>query len=117
MFQIDLTARSPIYEQVYNKIVELIAKGILKEHEQLPSVRTMAKELGVNPNTIQKAFQELERDGLIYPLTGRGNFIAPIDTSQVTAKALAKYKEATKEAIQIGIDKKQLIQIVEELGI
>lgn len=57
MFDLDLQSRTPIYEQLYKKTVELIIKGVLKENEQLPSVRSLAKDLSVNPNTVSKAYQ------------------------------------------------------------
>jgi len=66
MFDIDLQSRIPIYEQLYKKIVELIMKKELNSNDKLPSVRELAKELGVNPNTVSKAFQMLERDKIIY---------------------------------------------------
>ena len=56
MFDLDLQSRTPIYEQLYKKTIELIIKGVLKENEQLPSVRSLAKEIGVNPNTVAKAY-------------------------------------------------------------
>ena len=73
MFDIDLQSRIPIYEQLYKKIVELIMKKELNSNDKLPSVRELAKELGVNPNTVSKAFQMLERDKIIYSLAGRGS--------------------------------------------
>ena len=75
MFDLDLQSRTPIYEQLYKKTIELIIKGVLKENEQLPSVRSLAKEIGVNPNTVAKAYQELERNKIIYSVSGRGSFI------------------------------------------
>ena len=78
MFDLDLQSRTPIYEQLYKKTIELIIKGVLKENEQLPSVRSLAKEIGVNPNTVAKAYQELERNKIIYSVSGRGSFIAKI---------------------------------------
>ena len=75
MFAIDLRERTPIYEQLYKRITELVIKGELKQDDKLPRVRELAKELGVNPNTVAKAFQMLERDKVIYSLQGRGSFI------------------------------------------
>ena len=71
MFDLDLQSRTPIYEQLYKKTIELIIKGVLKENDQLPSVRSLAKEIGVNPNTVAKAYQELERNKIIYSVSGR----------------------------------------------
>lgn len=75
MICIDYKSRKPIYEQIIDNIKSLIVSGVLKRDEQLPSVRQMAQELAINPNTIQKAYTELEREGIIYSLKGRGSFV------------------------------------------
>lgn len=75
MILIDYKSRKPIYEQIIDNIKSLIVSGVLKRDEQLPSVRQMAQELAINPNTIQKAYTELEREGIIYSLKGRGSFV------------------------------------------
>ena len=72
MFELDVRSRKPIYEQLVDKLKELIMNEILKPDEQLPSVRTLAQELTINPNTIQKAYRELEAQGFIYSLKGKG---------------------------------------------
>lgn len=71
MFELDVRSRVPIYEQLVEKIKELIIKGLLKEHEQLPSVRALSNDLTINPNTIQKAYRELENQGYIYSIPGK----------------------------------------------
>ena len=76
MFTLNLQSRLPIYEQLYQNVVRLTALGVLSPGEKLPPVRTLASELGINPNTVQKAYQMLERDGLIYSLSGKGSYIA-----------------------------------------
>lgn len=76
MITIDLTDRRPIYEQLKDNVIRLAMLGVLKPEEQLPSVRTLAKQLAVNPNTVQKAYQDLEREGFIYSTPGRGSFIS-----------------------------------------
>lgn len=116
MFQIDLLSRTPIYEQLYNNIVQLILKGALKENEQLPSVRALAKELSVNPNTVQKAFQELERNHFIYTVAGRGNFVAVINREELMKKSLENIKVAVQEAIKAGVNKEEIIQFVQEMN-
>ncbi|MBR5318843.1 MAG: GntR family transcriptional regulator [Peptococcaceae bacterium] len=75
MILIDYKSRKPIYEQIIDNIKSLIVSGVLKRDEQLPSVRQMAQELAINPNTIQKAYTELEREGITYSLKGRGSFV------------------------------------------
>ena len=77
MLKLDLQSRLPIYEQLKRKIGELVLTGALKPHDQLPSVRSFARDLGINPNTVQKAYQDLERDGVIYSVSGRGSYISP----------------------------------------
>ena len=76
MFQIDLKNRKPIYEQVVDNFRRLITSGVLKPGERVPSVREMAVTLTCNPNTIQKAFRELENKGYFYTVSGQGSFIA-----------------------------------------
>ena len=115
MFQINPTSRTPIYEQLYQKIIELIMKGVLKEDDQIPSVRALAKDLGVNPNTVQKAYQELERNGIIYSLTGRGNFIAHTNQASVTKKALENFDTVTLATLKLGFSKDELITRIKEL--
>ena len=76
MLTIDLQSRQPIYEQLIYRMSELVALGALAPGEQLPSVRALARDLGINPNTVQKAYQELERRGVICSVAGKGSFIA-----------------------------------------
>lgn len=76
MIGIDLQNRKPIYEQIVERFQTMIASGILEPDSQMPSVRSLAMELSINPNTIQKAYSLLEQEGYIYPVKGRGNFVA-----------------------------------------
>lgn len=77
LIYVDLRSRTPIFEQIVNAVRDLAIRGLMKPDEHLPSVRALAAELAINPNTIQKAYGELERQGVIYSLAGRGNFISP----------------------------------------
>lgn len=115
MFDIDLQNRTPIYEQLYKKTVELIIKNVLKENDQLPSVRSLAKELGINPNTVAKAYQELERNKIIYSISGRGSFVAKTYESSVKDYILADFDEKASEALKIGISKSELTERIERL--
>ena len=101
MFQIDRFGRTPIYEQIIDQTQRLIASGILKEGDQLPSVRALSQELSVNPNTLQKAYSELERRGLCVSAPGNGRF--------VTADAVRLVGEGLKERLE------ELQKIAEEL--
>lgn len=115
MFSIDLRERTPIYEQLYKKITELVIKGELKQDDKLPSVRELAKELGVNPNTVVKAFQMLERDKVIYSLQGRGSFIAAVQTDSLKERALSGFDLAVSEALKAGLSVDELIRRIKEL--
>jgi GntR family transcriptional regulator len=108
MFDVDLQSRTPIYEQLYKRIIEHIIKGLLKENDRLPSVRSLAQELGINPNTVAKTYQELERNKIIYSLLGRGNFVAKITDSGIKNYAGADFDSAAKEALGIGFSKSEL---------
>lgn len=76
MILIDYKDRRPIYEQVVEKLSDLMVRGVLEQDSQLPSVRSLAMELSINPNTIQRAYAELERQGYIYSVKGKGSFVA-----------------------------------------
>lgn len=110
MFNIDIQSRLPIYEQLKNNIMELIIKGMLHENDQLPSVRNLAKELNINPNTIAKTYRMLEHDGIIYSATGRGSFIASVDYEKVKDYVLVNFDASVEEALKAGISKDELIK-------
>lgn len=75
MFDIDVKSRMPIYEQIIENVKRLIIQGVLLPEEKLPSVRSLAQELTINPNTIQKAYRELEREGYVISRPGKGSFV------------------------------------------
>lgn len=105
MFELDVRSRKPIYEQLTDKVKEMILHGILQTDEQLPSVRTLSQQLTVNPNTIQKAYRELEREGYIYSLQGKGSFIAPMKKEQNEIKRAEIRDELLRlmaEAVYLG---------------
>lgn len=116
MFELDVRSRKPIYEQLVDKIKELIINQVLGPDEKLPSVRTLSQELTVNPNTIQKAYRELERQGYIYSVQGKGNFVAPLEL--VDKEKLDELKEdlikLLSEAIYLGLTKRDLLHLYEE---
>lgn len=116
MFDIDLMSRVPIYEQLYRKVVELILKGVLVENDKLPSVRSLATDLSVNPNTVAKAYSLLERDGIIHSLAGRGSFIAKPDTLLAQEHMLERFDAAALEALHAGIGRDTLVQRLDSLN-
>ena len=117
MFNIDLQSRVPIYEQLRKGIAELIIKGVLKENDQLPSIRSLAKELGINPNTIAKAYQTLEHDGIIYSTMGRGSFVSPSNRQFIKDYILSDFDVCVNEALKTGITKGELIERIENNGV
>ena len=114
MYDINLQSRTPLYEQVYKKIVELVANKALKPDDKIPSVRTLAKELGVNPNTVSKAYLQLENDKIIYTLAGRGSFISNLDVGKVQEKILVKVDQALEEAYNVGVSKDKIIDRIDK---
>lgn len=115
MFSIDLTSRIPIYEQIYHKIVNLIINGTLAENDQLPSVRCLAKSTGVNPNTVSKAYQELERNGVIYSVPGRGSFVSAQNYDEFRKKVLTDFDSTVNEAFEKGISPEDLKARIDNL--
>lgn len=111
MIILDYKDTRPIYEQVVEKFKLLILKGVLKENEQMPSVRSLAVELSINPNTIQKAYAELERRGYIYTVKGKGNFIA--DNSNLLEEKKEELKKRMvilyKEGKELGMTKEEFL--------
>ena len=116
MLYIDYKSGLPIYEQVYNGILRLAALGILQPGAQLPSVRSVAADAGVNPNTVQKAYAALERDGVIVSVPGRGSFLAEQQDLMDSRKraALDGVRHAVEEAMQTGAAVEEIRAAVEE---
>lgn len=82
MIKINYRDARPIYEQVKEGFRRLILSGVLQEDEKLPSVRELAAQMAINPNTIQRAYRELEMEGVIYTVSGKGSFAAPLALAQ-----------------------------------
>lgn len=115
MLVIDKFSRKPIYEQVIEGIERDIVMGILREREQLPSIRELSALLGVNPNTIQKAFQELDRNGIIVSGQGRGCFVADQASIKIKEKLSVKITEIESIAAELaraGIEEEKLISAI-----
>ncbi len=114
MFTLDYKSRQPIYEQLYKDITRKAALGAIEKGEPLPSVRSLAQELGVNPNTVQKSYQMLERDGIICSVPGKGSFLS-FDVSAILQQqeiAVEKLDEAIQAAADCGIQKDKIISRV-----
>lgn len=118
MIQLNYRDSKPIYEQIKDGLKRLVITGAIATDEKLPSVRELASQLAINPNTIAKAFRELEQEGYIYTITGRGSFAA--DRKDISARRndelLKKFDEIVKELLFLSEDKEQLKERIETLA-
>jgi GntR family transcriptional regulator len=120
LFRIDLKNRKPIYEQVAENFKRLIIAGKLEEGTRVPSIRDMAKELGVNPNTVQKAYRELEGQKYFYTVIGQGSFISAPPEAATTAETAALYDSLgniVRELIFRGESKGEIQLYIQDLGV
>lgn len=119
MITVDTRDRKPIWEQLVDNVKELVFRGILAPDEQLPAVRTLAVELAINPNTIAKAYSELEHQGIIYTLHGRGSFVsndAAALADKKREKALKELSAAIGAAVAAGVDRSEILAMAEKIG-
>lgn len=114
MISIDVMGRTPIYEQICRAICGEIARGVLKENDKLPASRALAQQLGLNPNTVSKAYMILEREGIIYTMAGRGSFVAAQNGKALSALT-GDFEAITREALDAGISADVLIETVNRL--
>lgn len=118
MLQIDIMSRTPVYEQISSQIEKLISAGILKEGDQLPSVRSLSVDLSVNPNTIQKAYGELDVRGIIGSVPGKGCFVMPgaREKLRTIAKSrLSEIKILASELIAAGVTKEEITRVIDSI--
>ena len=117
MIQLDYRSSVPIYDQLINGIIRLKMVGAIKGGDSLPSVRALASQLGINPNTVQKAYAILEEKGIIYSVSGKGSFLSEDEKSDraVMEISLGRFKEAVEEAHKRGISREALISAIDEM--
>ena len=116
MVQVNFASRVPIYEQIVKGFINLASAGVMKSGDKLPPVRTLAAELGINPNTVAKAYRELENDGYIYSTVGRGSFLTDrLENSAQKMIALDRFAKSTNEAHMYGASRGQLIEIIDSV--
>lgn len=117
MFTIDALSRQPIYEQLISQLEQLLLIGSLKAGDRLPSVRSLSMQLSINPNTIQKAYAELDRRGILYSVPGKGCFISDNASAVLSAhkrKELGTLETLVKELALAGIEKNTILEIVNQ---
>ena len=112
MIILDYRDTRPLYEQIVDKFQMLILSGALEPNSRMPSVRSLAVELSINPNTIQRAYSELERNGFLYTVKGKGNYVAYSDSLKDVRKQeiLEKLRDLKKEALSMGMTVKELTE-------
>ncbi len=117
MLDIRLEGKAPIYEQLYNGVARLISSGRLKPDEKLPAVREVAKQFGVNPNTVQKAYAQLEQAGLIYSMPAKGSYVSPLTNAAAALRsdALKRLEAAYEDARNNGISKEEAMDIADKI--
>lgn len=116
--ELNYSDHRPIYEQIKDKTKEYIVSGAFGENERLPSVREVAAQLAINPNTIQRAYKELEAEGYIYSQKAKGYFVAPMRKGMRALRAedaSEKFRAAAEELRYLGVKKDELFDIVESV--
>ena len=118
MIQLNYRDPRPIYEQVKDGIRKLAYSGMIEPDEKLPSVRELASKLAINPNTISRAYKELEQEGFIYTLTGKGTFInQEFDLKdRKKVELYQQFDKVAKELLGISISSEELKERIEKLA-
>lgn len=112
MYLINLQGKESIFEQIKTQIQRFVELGVLKPNDKLPSVRMLASDLGINPNTVARAYAELEEAGIIYTINKKGVFVADNkDNNYLIDQAKVALETFRKD----GLSKKQMLEIVEEI--
>ncbi|MCD7723155.1 MAG: GntR family transcriptional regulator [Clostridiales bacterium] len=116
MFNIDIKSREPIYAQLEKAIVKYIRFGVYSKDSMLPSVRALAFDLGINPNTVQKAYRELEQKGIIYTVPGKGAFVSGGDSlGAVHTEMLSAVKKVLTDAKNSGVMFEEAEQLMKDV--
>ena len=117
MLNLDYRDARPIYEQVRDGLRRLMVTGAIQEGEKLPSVRSLASRLAINPNTIQRAYESLEAEGYLYSVPGKGSFAAPhsgVDQGR-KEELLGRFDAVTAELLFLGVVGETLVERVHRL--
>ena len=117
MIQLNYRDSKPIYEQIKEGLRRLVVTGALSAGEKLPSVRELASQIAINPNTIQRAYRELENEGYIYTLVGKGTFVAENDNIDNTREMelLKEFDELVIELLYLKVHKSTLKERIDRV--
>jgi GntR family transcriptional regulator len=118
LFHVNTSSGVPIYVQIETQVKNAIAAGALKRDQALPSVRKLAADLGINPNTVARAYQELERDGVIATIPGGGTYVAeniPRFLKSEKLRRLQPYaRQIAVEGVQLGLTDQEIVRALQE---
>jgi GntR family transcriptional regulator len=125
LFNIDQRSSTPIYQQLVQEVKEAVLRGVLQPGDRLPSVRDLSSRLTINPNTIQKSYQELERQKVVETLRGKGTFVCLDYRVREDEEKMGEFRENLRkilvEAHYLGLDRERIValvrQLMQELGI
>lgn len=117
MLNIRLEGKLPIYEQLFNGISRLISSGGMKPDERLPAVREVAKQFGINPNTVQKAYAQLEQSGLIYSIPAKGSYVSGAEDAAraVMDEAVRRAERELRSAFSAGVSLAEINSLAESI--
>jgi len=118
MIKLNYRDTRPIYEQVKDDLRRLVISGAIREGEKIPSVRELAVRLSINPNTIQRAYRDLEQEGYIYMISGKGSFAAPLKevSAQRKEEVGSVFEEVVRELLSLGCSPEELKSWIQELA-
>lgn len=118
MFTMRLQGGAPIYEQLEQRITELIIGGEMEENEKLPAVREIAKQLSINPNTVQKTYANLEARGLIYSIPAKGSYVAARENylEKVRGDSIKAFSDSVRNALKSGLSAEELHELIEKIS-
>ena len=111
---VDDDSALPVYEQLREQVKAALGRGELRRGEQLPSVRDVAASLGINPNTVNRAYSELERDGIVATKRGRGTFVTPKRASEEVGRLLQIAERFVAHARSLGYEGTQIVNAVRD---
>lgn len=119
LINLDYQSRTPIYEQIVSNIEKYVALGVLKPNEQIPSIRELASNLGINPNTVKKAYDILEHKKVITSFSTKGTFISS-KTDEVLEnrkqEEIKKLEQIINSLQSLGISKKEILEFIKKVG-
>lgn len=116
MITLNFRDSRPIYEQVKLSFIRLITTGVMEADEKLPSVRELSAQLAINPNTIQKAYGQMESEGYIYTISGRGSFVShdAVIGDKRKGELMSDLERIVDDLIEMSIEKDEILKLIEE---